>query len=54
VKEIRAYWAEKWRTKTLPEMKKALVETTPIPKDVVDFVMTEYFEYPYERVKVKN
>ena len=54
VKEIRAHWAEKWRTETLPEMKKALVETTPIPKDVVDFVMTGYFEYPYERVKVKK
>ena len=48
VKEIRAFWAEKWYTETVPKIKNALVETTPIPKDIVDFVLPEYFEYPYE------
>jgi hypothetical protein len=48
VEEVRAFWAEKWYTETVPEIKKALVETTPLPKDIIDFVMPEYFEYPYE------
>ena len=48
VMEIRAFWAERWYSETVPEIKKALVETTPIPKDIVDFVLPEYFEYPYE------
>jgi hypothetical protein len=48
VKEIRTYWVNKWYSETVPEIKKALVETTPLPKDVIDFVMPEYFEYPYE------
>ena len=48
VNEIRTYWSNKWCTETVPEIKKVLVETTPIPKDVVEFVLPEYFEYPYE------
>jgi hypothetical protein len=48
VKEIRSFWANKWCTEIVPEMKKALIETTNLPPDVVEFVMPELFEYPYE------
>lgn len=48
VKEIRAYWAYKWCTKTLPEMRKAIMDSTPIPEDVYDEHFANIFEYPYE------
>jgi hypothetical protein len=48
VKEIRAFWANKWCVETLPAMKKALADTTSIPDDILEFVMPEYIEYPYE------
>lgn len=50
-KEIRAYWAHKWCTKTLPEMKKAILDSTPIPEDVYDEHFAGIFEYPHE---IKN
>ena len=48
VNEIRAFWANKWCVETLPAMKKALADTTSIPDDILEFVMPEYIEYPYE------
>jgi len=48
VKEIRAYWAKKWCTQILPEMKKAIMSSTPIPEDVYDEHFANIFEYPYE------
>ena len=50
-KEIRAYWAHKWCTKTLPEMRKAILDSTPIPEDVYDEHFAGIFEYPHE---IKN
>ena len=47
VKEIRAYWVEKWFSKTVPAIKKALLQSTRLPEDIVEF-LPEYFEYPYE------
>jgi len=47
VKEIRAFWANKWCVETVPEIKKALLKTTPLPEDIVE-ILPEYFEYPYE------
>ena len=46
-KEIRAFWANKWFGETVPEIKKTLLKTTPLPEDIVEF-LPEYFEYPYE------
>ena len=51
VREIRAFWAKKWCEETVPGIKTALLEKTPIPKDIIDFVLPDYFEYPYE---IKN
>lgn len=48
VQAIRAHWVNKWYSEIVPEIKKALIETTNLPKDVIEFVMPEYFEYPYE------
>ena len=47
MKEMRAYWMNKWFSETVPEIKKTLLETTPIPEDVVNF-LPEYFEYPHQ------
>ena len=47
VREIRAFWANKWYGETIPEIKKVLVETTNLPEDVIE-MLPEYFEYPYE------
>ena len=47
VREIRAFWANKWYGETIPEIKKALVETTNLPEDVIE-MLPEYFAYPYE------
>jgi len=48
VQAIRAYWVNKWYSETVPEIKKALIEATNLPKDIIEFVLPEYFEYPYE------
>ena len=47
MKELRNYWLNKWFSKIVPEIKKTLIETTPIPEDVINF-LPEYFEYPYQ------
>jgi len=47
MKDIRNYWLNKWFSKIVPEIKKTLLETTPIPEDIVNF-LPEYFEYPYQ------
>ena len=47
VREIRAFWANKWYGETIPEIKKVLVETTNLPEDVIE-MLPEYFAYPYE------
>ena len=47
VREIRAFWANKWYGETVPEIKKVLVETTNLPEDVIE-MLPEYFAYPYE------
>ena len=46
MKEIRAYWLNDWFGKTIPEIKKVLVETTNLPEDVIG-MLPEYFAYPY-------
>jgi len=60
--DIRTFWRHKWYDEIIPEIKNALVEITlvavdkhgrkqrrpALPKDVIDFVLPEYFEYPYE------
>ena len=52
VAEIRALWAKKWFEEIIPEIKKALISTTPLPRDIVDFVLPKYFAYPYEIKKI--
>jgi len=47
VREIRAFWVNKWYGETIPEIKKVLVETTNLPEDVIE-MLPEYFAYPYE------
>jgi hypothetical protein len=47
VKEIRMYWVNKWFSETVPEIKKILLETTPLPEDIVN-LLPEYFEYPHQ------
>ena len=47
VREIRAFWAKKWCTETIPAIKKALLQSTRLPEDIVEF-LPEYFEYPHE------
>ena len=47
IREIRAFWTNKWFGETVPEIKKAVLETTNLPEDIVEF-LPEYFEYPYE------
>ena len=47
MKEMRAYWMNKWFGETVPEIKKTLLKTTPLPEDVVN-LLTEYFEYPHQ------
>ena len=52
VKEIRSFWRNKWFCDMIPNIKKALIDSTPLPKDVVEFVLPEYFEYPYQTKNV--
>jgi hypothetical protein len=47
MKELRTHWMNKWFGKTVPEIKKTILETTPIPEDIVE-ILPEYFEYPYQ------
>ena len=47
MKEIRAYWMNKWFSETVPEIKETLLKTTPLPEDVVN-LLPEYFEYPHQ------
>ena len=47
MKEIRAYWMNKWFSETVPEIKKTLLKTTQLPEDVVN-LLPEYFEYPHQ------
>ena len=47
MKEMRAYWMNKWFGETVPEIKKTLLKTTPLPEDVVN-LLPEYFEYPHQ------
>jgi len=47
MKEIRAYWMNKWFGETVPEIKETLLKTTPLPEDVVN-LLPEYFEFPYQ------
>jgi len=47
VKEIRAYWANKWFGETIPKIKQTLLDTTKLPEDIIE-IIPEYFEYPYE------
>ena len=51
MKEMRAYWMNKWFSETVPEIKKTILETTPIPEDIVE-ILPEYFEYPYQTKSV--
>ena len=51
MKEMRGYWMNKWFGETVPEIKKILLKTTPIPEDVVNF-LPEYFEYPHQSKSV--
>ena len=43
IQEIRILWRNKWYS----DIKKALINTTNLPKDVIE-LLTEYLEYPYE------
>ena len=47
MKEMRAYWVNKWFGETVPEIKETLLKTTPLPEDVVN-LLPEYFEYPHQ------
>ena len=46
MKDLRTYWINKWSGDIIPKIKKALVETTNLPEDIIE-LMPEYFEYPY-------
>jgi len=43
IQEIRTFWRNKWYS----DIKKALINTTSLPKDVIE-LSVEYLEYPYE------
>jgi len=45
--ELRAYWVDKWFGTTVPEIKRAILETTKLVPDIVE-ELPQYFEYPYE------
>ena len=47
MKEMRAYWMNKWFSETVPEIKETLLKTTPLPEDVVN-LLPEYLEYPHQ------
>ena len=51
MKEMRVHWMNKWFGETVPEIKKILLKTTPLPEDVVNF-LPEYFEYPHQTKSV--
>jgi len=45
--EMRIFWKNKWDMRPMiSEIKKVILETTPLPEDVVNLLL-EYFEYPY-------
>ena len=47
MKEIRAYWVNDWFGKTIPEIKKVILETTKLIPDIVN-ELPNYLEYPYQ------
>jgi len=49
--EMRAYWANKWFSDTIPKIVKALIDATTLPVDVIN-LLPPYFAYPHQMKKL--